>query len=134
MKGVHKCSSYGTWDGEPSQCLMNITRRYFFQNEKLPYLTTLAQKRKIHLKEQSKKSYTLSDGTCKFTALFQFIHYNCYLTMVFPPRNNEGFEIYTILFQLTFCIRETPKQVLLQKVKTQMKNSMMLNFIRVYTV
>ena len=35
---------------------------------------------------------------------------------------------------LTLCIRETPKRVLLQTVKTQMKCSIMLHFIRVYTV
>ena len=35
---------------------------------------------------------------------------------------------------LTLCIRETPKRVLLQIVKTQMKCSIMLHFIRVYTV
>ena len=35
---------------------------------------------------------------------------------------------------LTPCIQETPKQVLLQTVKTQMKCSIKLHFIRVYTV
>ena len=35
---------------------------------------------------------------------------------------------------LTLCIRETPKHVLLQTVKTQMKCSIMLHLIRVYTV
>ena len=35
---------------------------------------------------------------------------------------------------LTLCIVETPKRVLLQTVNTQMKCSMMLHFIRVYTV
>ena len=35
---------------------------------------------------------------------------------------------------LTLCILETPKRVLLQTVKTQMKSSIMLHFIRVYTV
>ena len=35
---------------------------------------------------------------------------------------------------LTLCIRETPKRVLLQTVKTHMKCSIMLYFIRVYTV
>ena len=34
----------------------------------------------------------------------------------------------------TLCIRETPKWVLLQTVKTQMKCSIMLHFIWVYTV
>ena len=33
-----------------------------------------------------------------------------------------------------FCIRETPKQVLLQIVKTLMKYSIMQHFIRIYTV
>ena len=42
------------------------------------------------------------------------------------PRDNA--------FLLTLCIRETPNQVLLQTVKTQMKCSIMLHFIRVYTV
>ena len=42
------------------------------------------------------------------------------------PRDNA--------FLLTLCIRETPKQVLLHTVKTQMKCSIMLHFIRVYTV
>ena len=35
---------------------------------------------------------------------------------------------------LTLCIRETHKRVLLQTVKTKMKCSIMLHFIRVYTV
>ena len=35
---------------------------------------------------------------------------------------------------LTLCILEAPKWVLLQTVKTQMKSSIMLHFIRVYTV
>ena len=35
---------------------------------------------------------------------------------------------------ITLCIQETPKWVLLQTVKTQMKCSIMLHFIRVYTV
>ena len=35
---------------------------------------------------------------------------------------------------LTVCTRETPKQVLLQAVKTKMKCSIMLHFIRVYTI
>ena len=34
----------------------------------------------------------------------------------------------------TICILETPKRVLLQTAKTQMKCSMMLHFIRGYTV
>ena len=39
-----------------------------------------------------------------------------------------------IIIAITLCIRETNKQVLLQTVKTQMKFSIMLHFIRVYTV
>ena len=35
---------------------------------------------------------------------------------------------------LSFVFGETTKRVLLQTVKTQMKSSMMLHFIRVYTV
>ena len=35
---------------------------------------------------------------------------------------------------LTLCIWESPKQVCLQTVKTQIKCSIMLHFIRVYTV
>ena len=35
---------------------------------------------------------------------------------------------------LTRCIRETPKRVLLRIVKAPMKCSIMLRFIRVYTV
>ena len=35
---------------------------------------------------------------------------------------------------LTLCILETPKRVLLQTVKTQMKCSIMLHFIRVFVV
>ena len=35
---------------------------------------------------------------------------------------------------LTLCIRQPPKQVLLQTVKIQMKCSIMLHFIRFYTV
>ena len=37
-------------------------------------------------------------------------------------------------FSLTLCIWETPKQVLLQLMKTQMKCSIMLHFIRIYTI
>ena len=37
-------------------------------------------------------------------------------------------------FYLTHCIGETPKRVFLHTVKTQMKCSMMLHFIRVDTV
>ena len=36
--------------------------------------------------------------------------------------------------EFTLCIRETPKRVLLQAMKTLMKCSIMLHFIRVYTV
>ena len=36
--------------------------------------------------------------------------------------------------QLTLCIQETPKQVLLLTVKTWMKCSIILHFIRIYTV
>ena len=36
--------------------------------------------------------------------------------------------------RLTLCIRETHKRVLLQTMKTQMKCSKKLHFIRVYTV
>ena len=35
---------------------------------------------------------------------------------------------------LTLCIQETPKRIVLQTVKTQMKCSIMLHFIRVYSV
>ena len=38
------------------------------------------------------------------------------------------------LLCLILCIQETPKQVLLQTVKTHMKCSIMLHFIRVYIV
>ena len=38
------------------------------------------------------------------------------------------------MLSLALCIRETPNQVLLQTVKTQMKCRVMLHFIRVYTV
>ena len=36
--------------------------------------------------------------------------------------------------KLTLCIRETPKGVRLQTMKTQTECSIMLHFIRVYTV
>ena len=39
-----------------------------------------------------------------------------------------------LVYPLTLCIQEAPKQVLVQIVKTQMKCSIMLHFIRVYTV
>ena len=42
--------------------------------------------------------------------------------------------VTSLIVMLTLCIRETPKRVLLQTVKTQMKCSIMLHFIRVYTV
>ena len=38
-----------------------------------------------------------------------------------------------LVHYLGHCILETPKQVLWQTVKTQMKCSIMLHFIRVYT-
>ena len=45
--------------------------------------------------------------------------------------------VLDVIASLTLCIRETPKRVLLQTVKTQMKcsiSSIMLHFIRVYNV
>ena len=39
-----------------------------------------------------------------------------------------------ILRILTLCIQETPIGIIFQTVKTQMKQSIMLHFIRVYTV
>ena len=45
---------------------------------------------------------------------------------------NKGLHIS--YFTLTLCIWETPKEVLLQTVKTQMKCSIMLHFIRLDTV
>ena len=36
--------------------------------------------------------------------------------------------------ELSLCIQKTPKRVALQTAKTQMKCSIMLHFIRVYTV
>ena len=42
--------------------------------------------------------------------------------------------VYTAQVYLTLCILETPKRVLWQAVKTQMKCSIMLHFIRVFTV
>ena len=39
-----------------------------------------------------------------------------------------------LMVLLTLCVLETPKRVLLQTVKTQIKCSIMLHFIRVYTV
>ena len=44
------------------------------------------------------------------------------------------FMIFACTSLLTLCIRETPKRVFLQAVKTQMKCSIMLHFNRVYTV
>ena len=44
------------------------------------------------------------------------------------------FCLKTVLVSLTLCIFEIPKRELLQTVKTQMKCSIMLHFIRVYTV
>ena len=38
------------------------------------------------------------------------------------------------LYALTICIGETPKWVLLETVKTQMKCHILRHFIRVYTV
>ena len=40
----------------------------------------------------------------------------------------------TALFHVTLCIMENPKRAPLQKAKTQMKCSIMLHFISVYTV
>ena len=39
-----------------------------------------------------------------------------------------------ISLELTLCIRDTPKHILLKTMKNQMKCSIMLHFIRVYTV
>ena len=50
---------------------------------------------------------------------------------------NSGFESITTKqanWLITLCIRETPKRVLLHTVKTQMKCSIMMHFIGVYTV
>ena len=43
-------------------------------------------------------------------------------------------KIMNTVIPLTLCNRQFPKPVLLQTVKTQMKCSRMLHFIRVYTV
>ena len=37
--------------------------------------------------------------------------------------------LYVMLCTLTLCIRETPKQVLLQIVRTKIKRSVMVHFI-----
>ena len=51
-----------------------------------------------------------------------------------PQRKQHFAKISMMESSLPLCIRETPKQVLLQKVKTQMKCSIMLHFISVYTI
>ena len=48
--------------------------------------------------------------------------------------NIESAPVYNQYSLKTLCIRETLKPVLWQTVKTQMKCSIMLHFIRVYTV
>ena len=40
----------------------------------------------------------------------------------------------SLVWPLALCIRETPKQVLLQTVNTQMKDRIMRHFTRVYTI
>ena len=49
------------------------------------------------------------------------------------PMSHKKEARLTNVYGLTLCIREPPKEVLLQTVKTQMKCSIMLHFIRVYT-
>ena len=46
----------------------------------------------------------------------------------------SNMSIVSLVLVLTLCIQETPKLVLFQLVKTQMKCSIMLHFIRVYSV
>ena len=48
--------------------------------------------------------------------------------------DTDQFNLLYYTDYLTLCIQETTKGVLLQMVKTQMKYSTMLHFIRVYTV
>ena len=47
--------------------------------------------------------------------------------------HNDEFLLIPVIY-LTLCILETPKRILLQTVKTQMKCSIVLHFIRVHTV
>ena len=47
---------------------------------------------------------------------------------------SQSFYLCSTKLNLTLCILETPEQVLLQTVKIQMKCSIMLHFIRVFTV
>ena len=50
------------------------------------------------------------------------------------PPSTAAEDIRNEKVKLTLCICETLKRVLLQTVKTQMKCSIMLHFIRLYTV
>ena len=49
-------------------------------------------------------------------------------------QKDSGEQKHMLEGSLTLCIREAPKWVLLQTVKTEMKCSIMLHLIRVYTV
>ena len=70
------------------------------------------------------------------SAFIFFLNYflirNVNLQLIEGLKGVEGIAINYLL--LTLCIRETPKRVFLQTVKTQMKCSLVLHFIRVYTV
>ena len=52
----------------------------------------------------------------------------------YPEQKQKSNIDIFIIEKLTFCIWETPKWVLLQTMKTQMKCDMMWHIIRVYTI
>ena len=80
-------------------------------------------------------------GTYSVDDLTNVCDIKCYretVKLIFPKKALDlicGIDIKTFLFFiLSLCIREILKPILLQSVKTKMKCSIMLHFIRVYTI
>ena len=91
------------------------------------------EKHTKHMKTPAVRQF----GTHRFNS-----YYILFLLYYLPPTPDPlQYHFYILLRKtgtilasiLNPCIRETPKRVLLQTVKTQMKCSIMLHFIRVYT-
>ena len=70
----------------------------------------------------------------KFNPYYTQIYPNCFENSVDHNRKPANQDPSCFPTALTLCIWETPKQVLLQAVKTETKYCIMWHFIRVYTV
>ena len=91
-------------------------------------------------KQRWEKSPSLCYSTSKYKSLSHKPILFCYFYWCFMPQSTivqsccDIFLSYWVEPVLTFCLRQTCKLVLWQTVKTQVKCSIMLHFIRIYTV